>query len=639
MLDLIRSSAQSFGVKLAFGLIILVFVFWGVGNFNDRDYTNVVAVVNGQPILAIEFEKAYQKAEEYILRSNPNLTREQLTKDHLGRQVLRDLIQQTLLMQEAERGGINISPLEMRQHVEQIKAFQDDKGKFSPEVYKRVLEAQRLTPGQFENDLRNELLQEKMFALITAPAWADPDEARHRYNFLREKRLIDYLFFPSTDFINQSVVNDEAINDWYESHKADFAIPATIDLSYISLSPADLTDKDKISPQAIEAWYEENKSHYKTKDMVKASHILVPVAADADESAKREAREKIENIKQEIQSGKAFAEAADEYNQQGAAGKGGELGWISRGETVPPFEEAVFAAQPGEISEIVETPFGLHIILVEEKKSAGFKALEEVREEVKNAIAIEEGADKIHDALDSLVEDNILQKPLEESAAKFGLKVQHGTSLSKDELQDKLSISASDAAALINTPAGSPLDTAIAAGDAYLVARVNASKPEGIKPLAEVRDSIEKDLKAQEALKLAAAHAQNVLKNLQGKPQEQWGDFAKGLKKSLSVERQGPITDLGLDPSLSEDIFATNPGNWLSEPHLVHTAAGDGAALVFVEELEAPSQEEFKNVESILQNAILQDRKEALFSLFLQHLADGAKIELTNQRLVERTGH
>lgn len=639
MLDLIRSSAQSFGVKLAFGLIILVFVFWGVGNFNDRDYTNVVAVVNGQPILAIEFEKAYQKAEEYILRNDPGMTREELARQQLGRQVLRDLIQQTLLLQEAERGGIHVSPYEMRSHVEQIKAFQDDKGVFSPDIYKRILEAQRLTPAQFEEDLRRQLLQEKMFALVTAPAWVDPDESRHRYNYLREKRLIDYLFFPAADFAAQSVVKDADIKDWYEKHQADFTVPPTVDISYIMFSPADLVDKDKISPQAIQDWYESNKSRYATKEMVKASHILVPVPQDADENAKKAAREKIEKIKNEIIAGKAFTVAADEYNQAGAAGKGGELGWIERGQTVPQFEEAVFSAQPGEIGEIFVSPFGYHLVLVEEKRSAGFKSLEEVMDEIKNAIASEEGADKIHEVLDNLVEDNILQKPQEDSAAKYGLKVGKDTGLSQNQLQEKLGLSAADAEAIMNTPAGSPLDTALAAGDSYLVLRVTSSKAQSLKPLSEVKDSIEKELKAQEALKLAAASAEEELKALRGKPESDWEEKAKGIKKNITVERQGAIADFGVDPALSEDIFITKPQNWLSEPHLAHASDGDGVVLVYVESVEPPSQEEFANVESLLQNAVLQDRKEALYSMFLQHLADGAKIEVTNQKLVDRSGH
>lgn len=638
MLDSIRSSAQSFGVKLAFGLIILVFVFWGVGNFNDRDYTNVVAVVNGQPILAIDFEKAYQNAEETILRNNPGITREQLVKDHLGRQVLRDLIQQTLLMQEAERSGAHVSPEEMRRHVEGIKAFQDENGKFSPEVYKRILQAQRITPAQFENDLKNQLLQEKMFALVTAPAWVDPDESLHRYNFLGEKRLIDSLFFPASDFLPKTSISGEAVNEWYESHKQDYSVPASIDISYISVNPGDLINKNDIPFESIQAWYDANKPRFAIKEMVKASHILVPVPSGADESVKKEALEKINKIRKEILDGKPFAKAADEYNQPGAAGKGGELGWIERGKTVPQFEEAVFAAQPGEISEIVETPFGLHLALVDEKRSAGFRDLEEVLDEVKNAIALEEGAEKIHDALDNLVEDNILQKPQEESAARYGLTVQKAESLSRDQLQEKLGVSAADADALMSVQQGAPLDTALASGDSYIVARVTASRPETIKPLSEVRESVEKELKSQEAIKLAAAHAQSVLKELQDKPKSAREEKGGKITKDISVERRGPVADFGVDPALSEDIFSARPQSWLAEPHLVHSPDGDGAALIFVESVDAPSQEEFKNIQSILQNAILQDRKEALYSIFLQKLADGAKIELVNQNIVDRAG-
>ena len=132
MLDYIRSNAQSFGVKVAFGVIILVFVFWGVGSFNDRNSANVVAIVNGDPILVQQFEQAYRNAEESILRNNPGVTREQLKEQHLGRQVLRDLIQQTLLAQEAARAGVSVTPLELRQAVGRIKSFQDAQGRFDP---------------------------------------------------------------------------------------------------------------------------------------------------------------------------------------------------------------------------------------------------------------------------------------------------------------------------------------------------------------------------------------------------------------------------------------------------------------------------------------------------------------------------
>ncbi|MDE5831438.1 MAG: SurA N-terminal domain-containing protein, partial [Desulfovibrio sp.] len=214
MLEYIRSSAQSFGVKLAFGVIILVFVFWGIGNFNDRDYSNVVAVVNGEPIVAMEFEKAYQNAEEYMLRNNPGLTREDLIKNHLGREVLREMIQDLLLTQEAKRAGIAVSPLELRREVGKIKAFQNDQGKFDPEVYKRVLAARRMSPADYEKELSGQMTREKMYALLTAPVWIDPEAAQRMFNFLREKRIVNYYFTPAARYAGKAKIDEKEARAW-----------------------------------------------------------------------------------------------------------------------------------------------------------------------------------------------------------------------------------------------------------------------------------------------------------------------------------------------------------------------------------------------------------------------------------------
>lgn len=638
MLEQIRGSAQSFGVKIAFGLIILVFVFWGVGNFNDRDYTNVVAVVNGQPIVAMEFEKAYQQAEDYIMRSNPGVTREQLAQQHLGRQVLRDLIQQTLLLQEADRSGVHVSPVEMRRHVDAIKSFQDENGRFSPEIYKRVLAAQRITPAQYENELRDQLLQEKLYQLVTAPVWVDPDEALNRFNFLRETREIDYIFIPAKDFLEKAAVDEKAIRDWYNSHKDDFIIPATVQLDYIQVHPGDLVDKAAIDQGRIREWYEANQSRYAIPERVKAAHILVPLGENASEATKESAYATIEKIRGELAAGRKFADLADQYNKPGAAGKGGELGWISRGQTVPAFEEAIFAAEPGKPGGIVETPFGLHLVLVEEKQPAGLRPLDEVENEIRDMIAFEDGSEKLHDTLDNLIEDNILQKPLADSAAKYGLKLASTDRLSRVELQEKLGLGEADAASLMNLPAGSAPDTALTAGDSYIIARVMASEPQGVKPLEAVSGDIRAILKDEGALKLAAEQAKAILAKIRDKNPGSLGEYAKDLKKDIKVDRREPVPGFMPDPTLNADIFDARLHTWLAEPHIVGTDAGSGALLVYLDRILPPSAEEFANVGNLLQQAAEQDRKEAMYALFLQHLADGAKIEITNQNIVERTG-
>lgn len=638
MLDYIRSGAQSFGVKVAFGIIILVFVFWGIGNFNDRDYSNIVAVVNGEPIVATEFEKAYQNAEEYILRNNPGMTREQLARQHLGRQVLRDLIQAVLLSQEAGRAGIAVTPLELRQAVGKIKAFQDDKGKFDPEAYKRVLAAQRLSPGQYERDLARELLRDKLFGMITASAWVDPSEALHLYNFLREGRVVSYMFLPAAQFMEQAKVEKAAISKWYDEHKADFAIPPRVDISYIALRPEALADPAAIDEKAALAWYEANKGNFNSKEQIRVSHILVPLAPDADEKAVEEASKKIADAKSQIDKGQPFARVADKFNSKQAAGPGGELGWIGKGETVEQFEQAAFAMEPGTISDVVRSPYGLHLIYVQEKRPEGIRPFKEVEGEVRKAMAFEQGSDKLHDALDNLIEDNILQKPMAESAAKYGLQVEKTGLVDKNELQGKLGINAEAAESLMNVSAGAPLDTALDAGNKYIIARVDSKEPAGVRPFADVEAEIAQRLQADKALELAMNDAAALLKKISSEPFDQVVQAYPQIKTSEPMERVGVLEGFAPDPALNEAIFTTQAGNWLSSPFAESNADGKGAMLVRVDKVILPDSGEFAEVEEVLLNSARRQRMEAIYELFMQKLLSGAKVEITNQNLVDRVG-
>jgi len=638
MLEFIRSSAQSFGVKVAFGIIILVFVFWGVGNFSDRDYSNVVAVVNGEPIVAQEFEKAYHNAEEYLLRNNPGITREALARQHLGRQVLRDLIQAVLLAQEARRGGVAVSPQDMRLAVEGIKAFQNEQGQFDPDAYKRVLAAQRMSPAQYEKSLADGLLRSKMFALVTSSAWVDPDEARNRFNFLRERRVIDYLFLPAAPFEEKVVIGDAELKAYYEGHQQEFAIPPQVNVAYIEVSPAALVKMSEISDAEARAWYEANSSKYMRPEQVHARHILVPLPENADESVQKAASGRLDKARAELASGRAFAAVADQFNEKGAADKGGDLGWISRGETVPEFEEAVFAAQTGKVLGPVRTPFGLHLVLVEEKREAGTASFEEVSEDIYKSIAFEKGSDKLHDVLDALIEENILMKPLADSASRHNLKAAETGLVDKAALIQKLKVKDDGADALMSVPAGSPLDTALEAGDNYIVARVVKSEPAGMKPFDAVKDQIRDQLVNERALAMAIAEGESILQKIKGESPEKARAQYSGIKSSEPLERGGAIPGFAPDPALMEAIFAGPVNAWLAKPCSVRQS-GDGAAgalLAYVDKLVPSGEDEYESVAEILSNAARQERMAGIYDLFMEQLARNARVELVNHDLVDR---
>ena len=637
MLDYIRSNAQSFGVKVAFGVIILVFVFWGVGSFNDRNSANVVAIVNGDPILVQQFEQAYRNAEESILRNNPGVTREQLKEQHLGRQVLRDLIQQTLLAQEAARAGVSVTPLELRQAVGRIKSFQDAQGRFDPEAYTRVLAAQRISPAQYEKDMSDQLLREKIFTLVTAPVWVDPDEAQNRYNFLREKRVVDYLFIPAKNFSGEVKVTDQDVTAYYDAHKKDFAIPPKVDVAYVSVTPGGLVKPESVSEADAQKWYEVNKGRFEEPAQVKAAHILVPLAENAPADAEKKAREEVAKIQAELKSGKDFAAVADAHNGPNAAGPGGELGWIARGKTVKPFEDAAFALKAGQVSEPVRSPFGLHIIKVEDKKPGGLKTFKDAAREVRQAMAQEQGADKLHDVLDSLIEDNILGKPLAESAARFGLKAEQSGLLSQSELEQKLGVTPAGASALIATATGAPVDTALEAGDKYLVARIIKAEPASTQPLNAVKSAIVAKLTAEKALKAAVESAAARRKELKDGPLPQPLKASLDIKTAPAMDRGGNLADFNPDEALAEAVFTAKPGTWLPSAYAVDgKSEGPGALLCRVDAVLPPDPQEWNTVRDLMANGVARERVDGLYQVFIQNLASKAKVEVLNTDIVDR---
>lgn len=636
MLEYIRDKSQSLGVKLAFVLIILVFVFWGVGNFNDRSAGTLVAVVNGDAITMREFESAYRNAEENLLRNDPSLTREQLKEQQLGRQVLRDLVTQVLLSQEAVRTGVTITPLELRMAIGGIKSFQNENGQFDPNVYTRVLATQRIAPAQFEHDTSRDMLRQKIYAMVTAPAWADPAEAQKRFEFLREKRDVDYIFIDSAEFAPSIKPTEEEVADFYESNKAQFAVPAKADISYVLVNPQDLVKASSISSADAQKWYEANAARFEQKEEVRVAHILVPLAEDASAAEVKKAGDQVAKIEAEIKSGKSFAAVADEHNGPNAAGPGGELGWVKRSMTVKPFEDAAFALDAGKVSAPVRTQFGLHIIKVEEKKAGGLPPFKQVEAQVLAAMTQEQGVDKLHDVVDSLVEDNILGRPLKQGAEKYGLKWGDTGLLSAAELEKTLGVTAAGAAILVGTPAGNPVDTALEAGKSYVVARVLKSEPATTAPLESVKGQIVKALVAQKALVAAMDAAAQLRKELDAAPLGAAGLKGREIKNIKGVERNGGLASFAPDPEMTAALFEAKAGQWLPVAYAVEGDNGAGAVLVRVKGVQAPDAGEWDMVKDIMGNAVTRDRADGLFEMFMQRLASGAKIEVYNEDFVDR---
>lgn len=643
MLDYIRSNAQSWGVKAAFGVIILVFVFWGVGSLRDSSVSGVVATVNGKPILVVDVENSLRQAEDSVRRANPGITTEQLREMQLPRQILQQLVIESALQQESARLGINVSPIDMRRAIEAMPVFQNDKGAFDPEIYKRIMTAQRQSLSAFEEGVRKRLLEEKLRRDITAGAAVTLDEARAFFNYAQEQREVEYIFFPASAYPPATPADDE-LKAYYESRRQTFAIPVKLDVEYILARPADLGKPDAFSAEAVQSWYDKNTAKFSTQARAKVRHILLRLAPDAAPADVKKAEDLMKDIATQLTKGADFAALAAKHSQdEGTAQNGGNLDWISPGDTVPPFNDAIFstsgAMKPGDTSKPVRTDFGLHIIKVDEVQPAVTKPLKDVEQDVREALAELEGTEKIREALDLIIEANILGKPLPEVAKTHGLTAKTTGLVTQADLEKLLSIDAKAAQTLLATPAGSPVDTALeSTGNAFVVARIKEKTPASTRPYEEVKADIIKVISAEKAREAALKAAAEARKGLADKGDKATlpAELASKLVTTPLVQRGAPLGELVVQPDAIQAVFSALPHAWLPSVHEGTVKGAPGAVMLRVKKSVLPEETLWQPLSELLRNSLDEGRRQEMFQAFVSILLQKTKVEIKNPTYLEQ---
>ena len=460
---------------------------------------------------------------------------------------------------------------------------------------------------------------------------------------------MEYLYLPAADFAASVKPTEEELNAWYEAHKAELASQPRVEVEYVAVAPEGLVRPESVSAEAALKWYEANKQRFRQPEQVKVAHILVPLAENAPEAAVKQAMEKAARIRSEAEKGD-FAAVANANNGPNAAGPGGELGWIQRGQTVKPFEDAAWALQPGQISEPVRSQFGLHIIKMEERKDASVQPFAEVEAEVRATLAKQEGVEKVNDVLDSLIGDNINNRPLQESAASAGsykdadgkeqplLKAERTGLVGQAELQKILGISDEMAASLMKAPANSPVDTALEADDRYLVVRVLTSEPSTTPTLDQARDRVMKALVAEKSLQAAMEKATAIRKAMTDGtlPAE---DAAR--VQSADLTRDGALAGFVPNPAMNQVIFRAAPQTWIDQAFSVYEQEDSskcGALLCRVTAVEQPKSDGWAGMENLLTELVQRKRVEGMYQTFMRMLEQKAKIEVYNSRVLESAG-
>src|SRR5262249_18912037 len=391
-----RRRARSSVIKVLFSIIVLVFIFWGVGGPVSGSRPDVVANINGQTVSYKDFQRAYGNVKAaYRETYKDRLTAEILQMLDLKGQTLDQLVNTKLLEGEARRVGFSVDDGEVRQTIAAMPVFQRD-GQFNQAQYSRVLRYYQATPNEFEEEQRAQLLNKKLQSLVSDSARVTDDEVWDQFRLSAEKVDLSFASVASADLLSQVTTDAKEVEEFYNTHRESFRQPERVRFVYVAYPAGHFAPQVQVSDKEVEDFYNDNKdTRFTTPARVHTKHILFAVSGDAPAEERERVRKTASDILARARGGEDFTALAKAYSQDTAtAGKGGDLGTFSRGRMVKPFEDAAFNLPAGGVSDLVETQFGFHIIKAEEVFPEQARPLDEVKEEIHQELVQERAKDR-----------------------------------------------------------------------------------------------------------------------------------------------------------------------------------------------------------------------------------------------------
>lgn len=540
---------QKLLIQILLGGIALTFATWGIQSYTSfRSQSDSVATVNGIKITQREYDDALQRQQQRLRQLfGDRLDLDALDTPATRRALLESMIDNRLVASAAARARLAVSDDTLREAILGIPAFQED-GRFTKSAYEAVLRSQGMTPQGFEASMRYELTLQQVSNAVSDSAIGSRTVAARLGKLLEEKREVSEALVPAQPFMSQVKVDPARAKAYYDSHQDEFRVPERMRVQYVVLSGEALAATEAVTEAELKQAYEANAGRYKADEQRRASHILIQVEPDAKPAVREAAQKKAEEILAEVRkSPGSFAELAKKYSQDpGSAEKGGDLGYFDRGMMVKPFADAVFAlGKVGDISGVVKSDFGYHIIKLTGVQPGRTRTLDDVRKELTAEVRKQKAASAYAEAAERF--SNLVFEQadsLQAVAQRFKLKLQATGWITKavdkapPPLNNAKLINALFSDDVLvkkhNTPAVE------VAPETMVAARVLEHEAASLRKFDDVKSAIEQELRRQEALKMAEKEGEARLSKLRlgadaglkwGAPRQVSRRDAKGLSE------------------------------------------------------------------------------------------------------------
>ncbi len=640
MLEGIRKRKSSVVILLAFAAIIIVFIFWGVGPSDDGQKGGAaVAAVDGENVTVKDFTAIYRSQTDYYKGMlGANFTDAMAEKMQLKQKSLDILVNRILARNDARSRGMDAPVAEVQGRIKEIPAFSKD-GAFDMGVYRKVLAANRYKERDFEKSVEEDILVEKSRVAAVGTVAVTDDELLKAYQMENKKINLDYVAVDAGRYADTVKVTDEEAMEHLKKNGSMFMTPIKVNAFYAFVGFKEAAKDVLVSQDEIKAYYDKNPKEFEAPEEVRARHILIsPDPAEKDQGkAKEAARKKAEGIIKEIKGGAKFASIAKKHSMDpGSKGQGGDLGWVKRGMMVKPFEDGLFALKKGEISPIVESGYGFHIILAEDRKGGGKTPLKDAEPALRKTLGVQKSwveAKDIVIALDKPFKDAKSIEELKKAAAGRRYVKTFVTGLFTEA--DKTSAFARndvlrDAAfALREGDVSRPLQTHEGFYLIKIVERVDARVPE----YKLVSDIVKKKLRIEKAEAEAKGAAAAMLKKV--KDGEDFYALAK--KEKFRVEETGPFSKKdGMIKKIN--VFAGGDDRFFnldkSAPYFPDPLLSGGKHFVLrLKAVKDADPKGFEKAKDELKKRLHAQKEEEAVNKWLKGLREKAKIQVFQENM------
>ncbi len=625
MLQLLRKKAQSTFIQIIVVIIALVFIFWGVGGKLTGNREDAL-VVNGEVITFPQYQRVYDRAYQRLSdQFGGNVPKGLAETLGVKQQVIKQLVQTTLLRQGAKEMGLTVSPQEIQRIIEKMVQFQEN-GVFNIERYRAVLAANRMDPTKFEDSMRIDQLSEVAAREIGNFASVATDfEVKEVYSQQNEKIDVKYVKISPDQFVDKVKVDDKILRSWFETVKENYKSDPQIKLKYLDFTYESVGHKIVIDKSKIEEYYKDNIEKYQIPEQRHARHILLKAGKEDSAERHQEQAKKAEKIRQLAKAGGDFSALAREYSEGPSKESGGDLGFFSKGQMVPAFDKAVFSMKPGDISDVVKTQFGYHIISLEDIKPAETTPLAKVADEITATLQRKEAESLTfqvaNDAYEGIIAAGSLTK-YAESHPDIHLEQTDFFPKSNAPADLKMDPQFLDKAFELNK---GELSSLIKGKTGYSILYAEDVKPPEIPTFESKKDILAKDYQKVKSKELAETAAKEMLSKLRGG--KQFDALAQELGYAVLdsgfMSKNEKNDESGFPSALLESAFLLSKSSPLpEEPGKV----GDIFFVYTFLDRQIPTMPDNSEEVAKYRENLVRFKQQQLLSAWLHHMEINAEI-------------